>query len=269
MLYYTTRICVIVAKNRDDIIINMTEKYTIEKQEKPLALDVAQVIALEQAIDKAGTSLAELMDRAGRSVAQLIIDLPTPNKKIIIFCGTGNNGGDGWVCAHELASKGWSVSLVTPCAAQDIKAEPARGAALKVMDLLADVDQNLSIFKMDEGDDFRRALSDADVIVDAMLGTGFAGATIRSPYKDWVEKINAEKEKRNEILVLAVDVPSGLSAQTGEAAIPCVKADLTITMIVCKPGLLIDSGKVFCGETLVSKIAEIEPFAKHIEKFRY
>lgn len=243
----------------------MKEIYTIDKQTNPLVLDVAQVIALEQAIDKAGTSLAELMDRAGRSVAQLIIERCSPDKRVIIFCGTGNNGGDGWVCAEELASKGWDVSLVTPCPAQEIKAEPARSAALKVMESIDRSNQNLSIIVLQDGESPEAAtrtlpLADADVIVDAMLGTGFSSETLRAPYKEWTEKINAEKQKRNDLLVVAVDVPSGLSAQTGEAAIPCIKANITITMIVCKPGLLTDSGKDLCGEILVSKIADVDPF---------
>lgn len=77
-------------------------------------LDVADVAKLEQAIAADGTSLAELMERAGNAVAdevQAQLSCPAP---VVVLCGTGNNGGDGWVCARALAQAGWPVTLVAP-----------------------------------------------------------------------------------------------------------------------------------------------------------
>ena len=94
------------------------------------------------------------------------------------------------------------------------------------------------------------------MVVDAMLGTGFTGTEVREPYDWWIWFANERRAEHAK--VLAADVPSGLSAQTGAAADPCIKADLTVTMIVNKTGLASPEAARWCGEVSVAPLAPIE-----------
>ena len=100
-------------------------------------------------------------------------------------------------------------------------------------------------------------LEAAPLAIDALLGTGFAYDTVKAPFDDWIRALNAARECGT--LVVAADVPSGLSAQTGRAAKDAVRADLTVTMIVPKPGLAAGDGAAHCGRVVVAPIAYIEP----------
>ena len=265
--------------------------------DEPVTLHVPQVVALEQAIAAAGTPLSTLMRRAGRALAKCTLDEyetrngkkakaasswrePTektdetpalapaqdkflggeqpPLPRIAILCGSGNNGGDGWVAAEYLAQQGCSVSVVTPCTPEEIKAEPAHDAAVQAAQTLSPAD----ILVNPVHDALVQALAASDVVIDAILGTGFSGDAVREPYAAWIESANARREKG--ALTIAADVPSGLSAQTGKAADPCVKADLTVTMMTLKPGLVTPYAFAFCGDVRVAPIAYIEPYLPHV-----
>ena len=97
----------------------------------------------------------------------------------------------------------------------------------------------------------------ADVIVDAILGTGFSGDSVLAPYDAWIRLANEQRARGARIV--AADVPSGLSAQTGKAAEPCLKAHETLTMIASKPGLETPYAFAFCGTVHVAPLAYIEP----------
>ncbi|MEE0704989.1 MAG: NAD(P)H-hydrate epimerase, partial [Adlercreutzia sp.] len=97
-------------------------------------LDVAAVVALEQRIAKAGTSLLELMTRAGHAVAEAATQLQPSGGGVVVLAGSGNNGGDGWVAAQDLADRGYAVTLVTKQAAPNLTAEPARTAPLRALE---------------------------------------------------------------------------------------------------------------------------------------
>lgn len=218
---------------------------------EPPVLDVPDVVALEQAIDAAGTSLAELMDRAGTYLAHRVLAHCSlgGTERIAILCGSGNNGGDGWVAARELLAAGHEVTLVTRRAAADLKAEPARSTACAVEALPG---FPAPIVNPDERG-LAEALDGAGIIIDAILGTGFAGDGLRAPYDMWIAAVN---ERRAEgATIIAADVPSGLSAQTGAATDPCISADETVTMIVPKPALTDPR----CGNVTTAAIAYIEP----------
>ena len=128
--------------------------------EKRPILDVAQVVELERRIAEAGTPLSELMERAGAAVAgaakQLVDEaiaqklkpleaaahdacLPLPElgpPSIAVLCGSGNNGGDGWVAARILAQEGYHVAVMSPCRAEEVKAQPAHDAAVEAKRVL-------------------------------------------------------------------------------------------------------------------------------------
>ena len=89
------------------------------------------------------------------------------------------------------------------------------------------------------------------------MGTGFAHETVKAPFDGWIRALNAARDRGT--FVVAADVPSGLSAQTGRAVKDTVRADLTVTMIVPKPGLAAGDGPAHCGRVVVAPIAYIEP----------
>lgn len=228
-------------------------------------LDVAQVVALEQAIASDGTSLDTLMQRAGAAAAQFLKGRWRTGSSIVIFCGMGNNGGDGWVVGQLMAEAGYCVRLITPCSATEISAYPAREAAQRCM-AAAEHCENLHIEVSPDLSEVRAWAGAADVLVDALLGTGFHYDSLRQPTRDYVEVIaslsgqdccglGAERPS-----IVAIDVPSGLNAQTGEATDPVVRADSTVTMMVLKTGLMTPRGRKLCGALYIARIAEIEQY---------
>lgn len=210
---------------------------------------------------------------------------------IAILCGSGNNGGDGWVAARELARAGCAVDLVTKRPAGEISAEPAHEQAL-LTEAIASEPANtpraglhqtasssqtaasaptapqttaaqhakpraIAIHVSPSGDELACLFAAADVIVDAILGTGFSGDSVLAPYDAWIRLANEQRARGARIV--AADVPSGLSAQTGKAAEPCLKAHETVTMIASKPGLETPYAFAFCGTVHVAPLAYIEP----------
>lgn len=221
---------------------------------EPAVLDVADVVATEQAIAASGTSLAELMDRAGLAIAHRIHEA-TRTGRVVVLCGNGNNGGDGWVAARELAWRDHLVTLVTAKAPEELTAQPARDTALAIAPIREQA--RVSILTNPEQGNLMRALSEADVIVDAILGTGFSGSTVKEPFDMWINCANARRESGARIV--SADVPSGLNAQTGEASDPCIYADETVTMIVSKTGLELSRASFYRGTVHVAPLAYIEP----------
>ncbi len=254
-----------------EVLLPYLDEYTAP------VLDVAQVAELEQTIAAHGTSLRQLMERAGRSIAyevlKLVQDSDEPAKNatqtadahisqtICILCGSGNNGGDGWVAARDLAERGFPVTVITTRAPEDLSAEPAHDAALEAMQTLATCTQARVVVKPDS-DDISALLKESFIIIDALLGTGFSGDTLRAPSDEWVRLANEQRARGARIV--AADVPSGLSAQTGAAADPCIQADETVTMIVPKTGLVLPEAAPFCGTVRVAPIAYIEPLISEV-----
>lgn len=204
---------------------------------------------------------------------------------IAILCGSGNNGGDGWVAARELARAGCAVDLVTKRPAGEISAEPAHEQALLTEAIASEATnaahaglrqtaalvptaphttaaqhakpRAIAIHVSPSDGELACLLAAADVIVDAILGTGFSGDSVLAPYDAWIRLANEQRTRGARIV--AADVPSGLSAQTGKAAEPCLKAHETVTMIASKPGLETPYAFAFCGTVHVAPLAYIEP----------
>lgn len=247
-----------------------------ERDRAGLVLDVTQVAELERRIAEAGTSLSELMERAGTAVADAVCDLaqdqvewhatarafhdaglhesePKPPLALVL-CGSGNNGGDGWVAARVLAQRGWRVAVMTARLPEEIKAQPAHDAAVEAARVL-ETSKTAGIIVNPDALLFL-VYREADVIVDALLGTGFSGDAVREPYSWWIQVANEFRSIGARIV--AADVPSGLSAQTGAAADPCIEADLTVTMIVQKMGLTTPQAARWCGDLRVAPLAPVE-----------
>lgn len=217
-------------------------------------LDVADVVALEQRIAQDGTSLLELMTRAGSALAHAAQAHAAPGVTVVILAGSGNNGGDGWVAARALAATGRNVTLVSKTAANEVTAQPARTAALESASTGS---FDLAIAPSDA--ELAWLLDNADVIVDAILGTGFAHDQVREPYATWIRLANAARNDHGTRIV-AADCPSGLNAQNGATASDCVMADETVTMIVPKTGLLESQARPYVGTLLLAPLISIEEY---------
>lgn len=208
-------------------------------------LDVARVIELEKQIEASGTPLSKLMDQAGASLAEFAAEHCKPEGRILILCGSGNNGGDGWVAARLLEERGFEVALVTPRPAEQITAQPARDAALRTAESLKG-----AIIVAEERIP-EEALKDNGLIMDCILGTGFDFDQVKEPFATWIEQANAAEAYK-----LACDTPSGLSAQTGKAAASCFVADATVTMLAVKTGLASAEATPFAGEVFLAPLEE-------------
>ena len=206
-------------------------------------LNVEDVRAVEERIAEEGISLSELMHRAGGAAAGEIIGAGE-FQHVAVFCGMGNNGGDGWVAAEELLRVGVPVTVVSAVEADELHTDLAREAALSA------VDSGVATLVAPAREQIEELLEFTDVILDCIFGTGFHGEPA-APFDIWIECINASPAR-----VLAVDVPSGLSAQTGHSEGLVVIADETVTMLTLKPGLLSDEGRDVCGAIIVAPLAQ-------------
>jgi len=207
--------------------------------------------ALELNAEYFGVSRLQLMENAGRSVAEEVATRFKPEKtRIAIFCGTGGNGGDGFVAARHLLSHGFKVEVILAGKSVDIVDE----AASKNWQALRPLQDSIVFHEV-----YDSALVpdiEAEVTVDALLGIGLKGS-LRPPIMQLVKKINAMKTFR-----VAVDIPTGIDSDTGEVLGEAIKADLTITFHKTKPGL--DKAKKYTGELIVKDIGlpyEFESFA--------
>lgn len=120
-----------VQKGQDGAVLVVGLDDVLEDAKPVPVMDVAEVVALEQCIAQEGTSLYTLMTRAGKAVAEAVCQHAPVGSRIVVLAGSGNNGGDGWVAAEDLAEQGYNVVLITRAPAAEIKAEPAKTAALK------------------------------------------------------------------------------------------------------------------------------------------
>jgi len=180
-----------------------------------------------------------MMENAGAAAVRCLVDKvgDVSSKKVLVFAGLGNNGGDALVISRHLAGYGAAVTLVLLGSQDKIKTEESRWN----WQLL----EKMSSVRLITGDTPQYSF-DVDVIVDGILGTGISG-TIREPYASAISFINKSKAFK-----LAVDVPSGLDPDTGNTANICVKADITVTFHKMKTGM--PKRKDMCGQIFVEKI---------------
>jgi NAD(P)H-hydrate epimerase len=195
-----------------------------------------------------GISLLQLMENAGRNVAAEIASRFSRERKIIIFCGLGGNGGDGFVAARHLLALGFRVSVVLAGKGADIRHE----AALKNWQALQALRSNIPVQEVTDSALIPKV--DAEIVVDALLGTGTKGQ-LKPPIAQLVEYINTLSAFK-----VAVDVPTGIDSDTGEVLGKAVKADLTVTFHKAKTGLY--NAKKYVGELIVSEIGLPETLEK-------
>jgi hydroxyethylthiazole kinase-like uncharacterized protein yjeF len=188
-----------------------------------------------RALTDYGISTLVLMENAGRHVAQEAIALYVRGKKIAVFCGKGNNGGDGFVAARHMLCQGIKPDIYLACRVGDVGgiAGANLNILLKLKQKITQVsDRTASCLKM----------GPYGLIVDALLGVGLSGE-VRGIYKNLIGVINSSGAR-----ILSVDIPSGLDATTGKASGCCVKANKTITFVAKKRGMVIADGPRYCGK---------------------
>ena len=213
---------------------NLQESRLLQAQIPGSLYRAEQVRRLDQAaIQAEGIDGYALMKRAGQAAfAALLSRWPdlSRNVGIQVFCGAGNNGGDGYVVALLAYQQQIPVRVIS-------LADPDRlqGEALQACEACISAGMKIELWHDDIG-------VSGDVIVDALLGTGLTDE-VRAQYAEAIRRINDSFRP-----VLALDIPSGLNADTGAAAGAIIQADLTVTFVGMKPGLLTGTGPEVCGE---------------------
>ena len=191
-------------------------------------------------IQKYGIPGIILMEHAGYEIAQDLIN-KFSEKRFLIFCGKGNNGGDGFVIARHLLNAQIPVKIVTTAGAHEI-----RGDALANYEIVRKLEVPMTHY--DEGINLPSLLESADILIDALLGSGLQ-SDVRSPYKELIDAINAANKT-----VFAVDLPSGLCGDTGKPLGHAVKAAKTYTLGAHKQGMLIPDAAEYTGEIILIDI---------------
>jgi NAD(P)H-hydrate epimerase len=207
------------------------------------------------AIEEYGIPGVVLMENAGRGTADVALDwLGSPaDQRAVILAGPGNNGGDGYVIARHLHNAGVHTTTVLCCDPAKLKGDALTNYTI-VRNMRLDVRRFESTAELDGVADLIRR---ADLTVDALLGTGFTGQ-VRSPMAELVQRVNELRPLK----VLAVDLPSGLDADTGQASNACIRAHKTCTFVAQKQGF--PQAKELTGEVIVVDIGvprELRPGA--------
>ena len=195
------------------------------------------------AIDDFGTPGIILMKRAGQAILNEILERFPEVSHISIFCGAGNNGGDGYIVAGLAKSKNIQVSLIETAGGR-LKGDAASAREFARAQGVGPVDA----LEWLEAPGF----CVGTIVVDALLGTGFNGE-IGRPCADLISCIN-----QSGLPVIAADIPSGLSADTGAVTGQAVRADVTITFIGMKIGLFAGQGRAFSGDIVFDGL-EVTP----------
>ena len=227
------------------------KKYSPDKDFVVMTRDEVRAVDA-WAINDVGVAGVVLMENAGRSCAELIKEklAGKDEPKVCVFCGAGNNGGDGYVIARHLLNSGFEV-IVVLCADYDrIKGDAKTN--LEILERLGQAIEQVNPKAENMPDRVRALAGDADMLVDALFGTGLRGE-LRDEYKELIRSINALNRP-----ILAVDIPSGLDCDSGRVLGEAVRADCTVTFVAVKKGFT-DSGSVeYTGEVYVASIG-VEP----------
>jgi len=202
------------------------------------------------AIEQYGIKGLILMENAGRACAREALDmLGAPEGTIVaVLCGTGNNGGDGFVIARHLSNAGCAVEAYLVGEIDSV----LRAAGDAAVNLEIALNMGIPVKEIRDDAGVEAALdsaASADLIADALLGTGASGE-VRGLFRPLIEGINAIGAP-----VLAVDVPSGLDCDTGEPLGVAVRADRTITFVLNKRGFPRPAAEPYVGRVGVAEIS--------------
>ncbi len=217
----------------------------------------AEMVALDQRAISGGIPALELMERAGSAVVDAIREYSSRESSVLVLCGPGNNGGDGLVIARLLAERSIDVTCVVVGAErysreclEQVRRFPSALVKGDAPAALRGVSAGIrSVSEQELG----KLCSEAGTVVDALLGTGQRAAP-RGEVADLVRLVMNERRRRQSLLVVAVDIPTGVCGDTGAVFDPCVEADLTVAIEFAKRGLLQFPARSVCGEMSVAPI---------------
>jgi len=198
--------------------------------------------------ERAGIPSLQLMENAGRHVAEALLrEFPEASRaRISILCGKGNNGGDGFVAARYLRRHGLEPTLALLANPDELA-----GDARVNYEALRQAGGRVEILATaSDWDTHRTRLLDCDILIDALLGTGLTGP-VRGLFAEVIAAINAHHDRHR---VLAVDIPSGLPSDSGEAVGEAVWADLTVTFTAPKIGQIFPPNCEHVGKLVVVSI---------------
>ncbi len=178
-------------------------------------ISATEMRVLDRNAQHFGVSILDLMEHAGKAVSDAALsDLAAAGKKVLVVCGTGNNGGDGFVAARYLA-KSAHVTVLLARPPDQISTDESRTNFARIKDIRT----------LEGLDKSEAAMADADIVIDALLGIGAEGS-LREPYATLIREMNASGKA-----ILSVDVPSGLGAE------PVARPKVTVTMYDAKEGM--------------------------------
>lgn len=213
-------------------------------------------------IEEFGLPGFTLMETAGRGATEAVLDAfgPPEAMRAVIFCGKGNNGGDGLVVARHLVEQGAQVHVVLTSPKAELRDDPAHN--LELLETLQENSETarnrLAITRLSDEETNHGALAPSldelaaevrpTLYIDALLGTGLT-SDVREPIRSVVEWLN-----RQNAPTVALDIPTGLHSDTGAVLGVCVEADATITMAAMKAGLVVGGGASRTGRVRVVDI---------------
>jgi hydroxyethylthiazole kinase-like uncharacterized protein yjeF len=219
------------------------------------AVSALEMAELErQTVEELGLSTRILMELAGRAIAETAMRRVKPQGRVIVACGPGNNGGDGYVAARWLANRGYRVEVFVFAERGRLKGDAkATFAAVEKLDVktpVTFVEDARALY------DFSSALVGCDLLIDALLGTGATG-DVRGHIANAIDVIND-----NPCPVLAVDIPSGVNADTGAVISRAIEATWTVTFGFAKRGHYLFPGAQNAGDLEIVDIGIPESLAR-------
>lgn len=205
-----------------------------------LILTVAQMKYCEKYADDNGISYLQLMENAGKALADRMIEICTEKgfKSVLILAGKGNNGGDGFVCAHHMKQAGIDAEIMLCCGM------PATDISKAVFEKYR---EDIELVNCEEAK-YAELFSKYDLLLDCIFGTGFKGSFREDilPLFKAIGECGCYK--------VACDIPSGVNADSGSACDHAFKAEETITMHAYKAGMLLGQGRYLCGGITLCEI---------------
>ena len=193
--------------------------------------------AADRAAVDAGTPIRTLMEQAGQAVARAILDRYGPGK-VLVLCGPGDNGGDGFVAARALQEAGWPVEIAALTPVGELQGAARQAAA----------EWRGPILSMEAA-----GATEAALVVDALFGAGLS-RPLADPLRAALEALQARR-----VPLVAIDLPSGLAGDTGAALGYAPQAELTVTFHRKKPAHVLEPGRELCGEVVVADIGLAAP----------